>query len=195
MSTIYTTADDFDINLSKIGALAAAPASGTVSVVGKRLGNFWSLDFTLTAARMTVTDAAGSGSSGSLQLFDFNPGVLHVLSSVMNFTAFAESAGVSGGDTVFDIGVGTVAIAAAADGVLTGAATYDNVAAKADVTLSSGAGTVATAIDLAALSVDGTATAADLYLNWSGTAATVDASGTLDVTGTIRIAGIFLGDD
>jgi hypothetical protein len=195
MSTIYTTADDFDINLSKIGALAAAPASGTVSVVGKRLGNFWSLDFTLTAARMTVTDAAGSGSSGSLQLFDFNPGVLHVLSSVMNFTAFAESAGVSGGDTVFDIGVGTVAIAAAADGVLTGAATYDNVAAKADVTLSSGAGTVATAIDLAALSVDGTSTAADLYLNWSGTAATVDASGTLDVTGTIRIAGIFLGDD
>jgi hypothetical protein len=195
MSTIYTTADDYDINLSKLGALAAAPASGTVSVVGKRLGNFWTLDFTLTAAQMTVTDAAGSGSSGSLQLFDFNAGVLHVLSSVMDFTAFTESSGVSGGDTVFDIGVGSVAIAAAADGVLTGAATYDNIAAKADVTLSGGAGTVATQIDLAALSLDGTSTASDIYLNWSGTAATVDATGTLDVTGTIRIAGIFLGDD
>jgi hypothetical protein len=195
MSTIYTTADDFNVNLAKIGTQAAQPASGSVTLVGKRIGDYWSLVFTLNAARMTITDAAGSGSSGSLQLFDFNAGVLHVLSSVMNFTAFAESAGVSGGDTVFDIGVGSAAIAAAADGVLSASATYDNIAAKADVTLSSGAGTVATAIDLAALSLDGTSTAADIYLNWSGTAATVDASGTLDITGTIRIAGVFLGDD
>lgn len=195
MSTIYTTADDYDINASKIGALAAAPASGTVSLIAKRLGNFFTLEFTLAAARMTVTDAAGSGSSGSLKLYDFNEGVIHFLSSVMDFTAFAESAGVSGGDTVFDIGVGTVAIAAAADGVLTGASTYDNVAVKGDVTLSGGAGTLASQIDLAALGVDGSGTAVDLYLNWSGTAATVDASGTLDVTGTIRIAGVWLGDD
>ena len=195
MGTIYTSADDYDINLSKLGALATAPSSGTVSVVAKRLGNFFSLDFTLTAAQFAVTDAAGSGSSGSLKLFDFNAGVIHVLSSVMDFTAFAESSGVSGGDTVFDIGVGSAAIAAAADGVLTASATYDNIAAKGDVTLSGGAGTLATAIDLAALSLDGTSTAADIYLNWSGTAATVDATGTLDVTGTIRIAGVWLGDD
>lgn len=194
MSTIYTTADDFDINASKVGTLNT-PASGTISAVIKRLGNFVSIKFTLTAARMTVTDAAGSGSSGSLKLIDLIEGGWHVLSSRMNFTAFTESAGVSGGDTVFDIGVGTAAIAAAADGVLTASATYDDVAAKGDVTLSNGAGTLATAVDLAALSVDGTGTAADFYLNWSGTAATVDASGTLDITGTININMVYLGDD
>lgn len=194
MSTIYTTADDFDINASKVGTLTT-PASGTLSAVIKRLGSFVSITFTLTAMRMTVTDGAGSGSHGSYKLIDLNEGAWHFLSSRMNFTAFAESAGVSGGDTVFDIGVGTGAIAAAADGVLTADATYDNVAAKGDVTLSGGAGTLATAIDLAAASVDGTSTPADLYLNWSGTAATVDASGTLDVTGTITVNMVYLGDD
>jgi hypothetical protein len=194
MSTIYTTADDFDINASKVGTLTT-PASGTLTAVIKRLGNLVSIKFTLTAMRMTVTDGAGSGSHGTYKLMDLNEGAWHFLSSRMNFTAFTESAGVSGGDTVFDIGVGTGAIAAAADGVLTASATYDDIAAKGDVTLSSGAGTLATAIDLSALSADGTATPVDINLNWSGTAATVDATGTLDITGTITINALYLGDD
>lgn len=194
MSTIYTTADDFSINASKVGTLGS-PASGTLSAVIKRLGDYVTIKFTLTAARMTVTDGAGSGSHGSLKLIDLIEGDWHFLSSRMNFTAFAESAGVSGGDTVFDIGVGTTAIAAAADGVLTADAAIDNIAVKGDVTLSSGAGVLATANDPCNVMVDGTATALDIYLNWSGTAATVDASGTLDVTGTINIIAMYLGDD
>lgn len=43
--------------------------------------------------------------------------------------------------------------------------------------------------------VDGTSTAADLYLNWSGTAATIDATSTITVTGTITVAGRMMGDD
>lgn len=43
--------------------------------------------------------------------------------------------------------------------------------------------------------VDGTGTAAALYLNWSGTAATIDANSTIAVTGTITVAGRMMGDD
>jgi hypothetical protein len=194
MSTIYTTADNYDINASKVGTLGS-PAAGSLTAVVKRLGDTVSIKFTLAAARMTVTDGAGSGSHGSLKLMDLIEGDWHFVSSRMNFTAFAESAGVSGGDTVFDIGVGTTAIAAAADGVLTADAAIDNIAVKGDVTLSSGAGTLATQNDPCNVMVDGTGTALDIYLNWSGTAATVDASGTLDVTGTINIIAHYLGDD
>ena len=194
MGTIYTSAGANSINASSVGTLTT-PASGTLTAVMKRLGDFVSIDFTLTAMRMTVTDAAGSGSSGSYKLIDLVEGDWHFVSSRMSFTAFAESAGVSGGDTVFDIGVGTTAIAAAADGVLTADAAYDNVAIKGDVTLSGGAGVLATANDPCNIMVDGTATPLDLYLNWSGTAATVDATGTLDVTGTISVRAIHLGDD
>ncbi len=38
-------------------------------------------------------------------------------------------------------------------------------------------------------------TVIDLNLNWSGTAATIDATSTIDVTGTIRVVGVLLGDD
>lgn len=34
-----------------------------------------------------------------------------------------------------------------------------------------------------------------LNLNWSGSAATIDATSTIDVTGTITVIGIFMGDD
>ena len=43
--------------------------------------------------------------------------------------------------------------------------------------------------------VDGTGTAVDLYLNWSGTAATIDANGTITVTGTVELLVALLGDD
>jgi hypothetical protein len=34
-----------------------------------------------------------------------------------------------------------------------------------------------------------------MYLNWSGTAATIDANSTIDVTGTVEIFGLRMGDD
>jgi hypothetical protein len=194
MSTIYTTADAFDINLAKLGTLAAQPASGSVSVVGKRLGNFWSLDFTFNAARISVTDAAGSGSSGSLKIFDFDAGAIQMLGSRHNWTAFAEGAALTtgAGDAAFVIAFGSVA-ADAGDGALTG--TEVDFGATRSVTMSGGAGTGATTVTGAQTPLDGTATAVDLYINWSGTAATIDANSTIDVTGTYSVCGTFLGDD
>lgn len=172
------------------------PSSGTVAVTIQRYGKFFTLDFTLTAAQISVTDGAGSGSHGSLKIFDFAQAAISFLGARQDYTAFAEGAALTGaaGDAVFEIGVGTTAISAAADGTL-GNGVNENVGQAVSVTLSSGTGT-GTAVDGAkTTALNGTATAVDLYLNWSGTAATIDASSTVDVTGTITVVGVFLGDD
>lgn len=185
---------DQSTNATNIGAVNA-PAAGTTTVAITRSGSFVRLDFTLTAAQITVTDGAASGSHGSLKLFDFVQTGVSFLGCRQNYTAFAEGAALTGGagDAVFEIGVGTTAIAAAADGTL-GNGVNENVGQAVAVTLSGGTG-VGTAFDPASTAIDGTATALDLNLNWSGSAATIDATSTITVTGTISVVCALLGDD
>jgi hypothetical protein len=175
--------------------VTGVPTSGTVVLTD--VGSVWprfNFLFTLTAARIVVTDAAASGSHGSLKLFDFVPGGIAFHGCRQNYTAYAEGAALTtaAGDAVFDIGVGSVAIAAAADGAL-GGATDDNIGGEIATTLSGGTGTGT--LHSSAVNIDGTSTAIDLALNWSGTAATIDATSYIDVTGTIQVTGVFLGDD
>jgi hypothetical protein len=181
--------------VNAIGTQAAQPVSGTVTLSTKSWVQYpyFFLEFDLDAAQIPVTDAAGSGSYGALKLFDFNEGAISFHGCRQNYTAFAEGAALTGaaGDASFDIGVGSVAIAAAADGAL--ATTDDNIGTEVNITLSGGTGT-GTGLT-GNVAIDGTTTALDLALNWSGTAATIDASSTIDVTGTITVAGVFLGDD
>lgn len=181
-----------------IGTLAAQPASGSVTLtVDNYLPYpFFSMKFTLDAAQVPVTDAAGSGSYGALKLFDFNEGAISILGCRQDYTAFAEGAALTGaaGDAVFDIGVGSVAKAAAADGAL-GGANDDDIGGEIAVTLSGGTATATLVEGAKSTGINGTGTAADVVVNVSGTAATIDATSTLDVTGTIEIVGVFLGDD
>lgn len=177
-----------------VAAIGTSTSVSGVTFKGNKVQYpYFYFEWELDAAEVPITDAEGSGSSGSLKLFDFNAGAVHFISSRQSYTAITESDPVSGGDTVYDIGLGTVAIAAAADGVLTAAATYDNIGAKVDVTLNTGTGTGA-GLDPANVIADGTSTPCDVVINMSGTAATVDASGTAYLTGTITVAGIFMGD-
>lgn len=185
-------ANGIDLGLGSVNA----SVTGGLACKVKRCGEFFTLTFTLTALQISVTDGAGSGSHGSTKLFDFNQGAVSFLGARQDYTAFAEGAALTGaaGDAVFEIGVGTTAISAAADGTL-GNGVNENVGQAVSVTLSSGTGT-GTAVDGAkTTALNGTATALDLYLNWSGTAATIDASSTITVTGTITVSGVFLGDD
>jgi hypothetical protein len=181
--------------ISAIGTIAAQPASGSFTITADNTVTYPHFQFTVTlnAAQIPVTDAAGSGSYGALKLFDFNEGAIAIIGCRQDYTAFAEGAALTGaaGDASFDIGVGSVAIAAAADGALAG--TNDDIGAEVNITLSGGTGT-GTGVS-GSSAVNGTTTAADLALNWSGTAATIDANSTIDVTGTITVAGVFLGDD
>jgi hypothetical protein len=129
--------------VNAIGTQAAQPASGTVTLSTKSWVQYpyFFLEFDLDAAQIPVTDAAGSGSYGALKLFDFNEGAISFHGCRQNYTAFAEGAALTGaaGDASFDIGVGSVAIAAAADGAL--ATTDDNIGTEVNITLSGGTGT------------------------------------------------------
>lgn len=187
-----------DSSIPAVGAIADQPASGTVACVIRQMGTFFSLTFTFTAARITVTDAAGSGSSGSLKIFDFAAGGVVPLGCRQDYTAFAEGSALTGGagDAAFVMGLGSVA-ADAGDAALT-STEVDFGAVTGTITLSGGTGT-GTKFSGAGLNtsagLDGTTTAVDLYLNWSGSAATIDANSTIDVTGTVTVVGVMLGDD
>lgn len=150
--------------------------------------------FTLAAAQIPVTDAAGSGSYGTLKLCDLAELAYVILGCRQDYTAFAEGSALTGGagDASFDIGVGSVAIASAADGALAG--TDDDIGTEVNITLSGGTGT-GTGVNGAGVAHNGTASAGSFNLNWSGTAATIDANSTIDVTGTIEITWADLGDD
>jgi hypothetical protein len=180
---------------NNVGAVAAAPTSGSIRAKVIREGAYFRVDLTLTAARVVVTDAAASGSHGTLPLFTFVEGAFAFLAARQNYTAFAEGAALTtaAGDAAFKIGVGTVAKAAAADGALAGA-TDDDIAGEIAITLSGGTGT-GTLTGVLAVVTDGTAAAKSIHLNWSGSAATIDATSYIDVTGTISIAGVALSDD
>jgi hypothetical protein len=182
-------------NATAIGAVNAS-VTGSLACALERVGSFFKLTFTLAALRIAVTDAAGSGSHGATKLFDFVEGAIAFLGSRQDYTAFAEGAALTGeaGDAAFEIGVGTTAISAAADGTL-GNGVNENVGQAVAVTLSEGTGT-GTAVDGAkTTALNGTGTAVTLNLNWSGSAATIDATSTIDVTGTISVIGVFMGDD
>jgi len=174
---------------------APQPASGSVVTSIERVGSFVRMNIALNAARITVTDAAGSGSSGSLLLGTFIEQAVHPISSRQNYTAFAEGAALTGaaGDAVFKMALGSAA-ANAGDAALTGTE-VDFAPATANITLSDGTGTGGVYGGITTLPIDGTGTAIPLYLNWSGTAATIDANSTIDVTGTISLVFSILGDD
>lgn len=179
-----------------IGTQAAQPTSGSIRLDANEVNfPFFHMTFTLTAARIPVTDGAASGSFGALKLFDFNESAVLILGSRQDYTAFAEGSALTtaAGDAVFDIGVGSVAKAAAADGAL-GGATDDDICPEIAITLSGGTGT-GTLVSATTAALNGTGTASDMVLNWSGTAATIDASSHIDVTGTITVFGVMLRDD
>lgn len=178
-----------------LGTQAAQPASGSVTLTVERQGpSLYKMHFVFTAARITVTDAAASGSSGSLKIFTFAEGVWGLIGSRHNWTAFAEGTALTtaAGDASFVIAFGSVA-ADAGDGALT--STEVNFGATRSITDSGGTGTGATTVTAAQTALDGTATAIDLYLNWSGTATTIDANSTIDCTGTATFMVCSLNDD
>lgn len=178
--------------LSELVGLATTVTGMTCQV--EKIGPFAWLKFTFAGMSMTVTDAAGSGSSSSKKLFDFVPQGLICIGSRQDYTAFAEDALITtaAGDAVHVLGLGSVA-ADAGDKALTGTE-VDFAPVTGDITNSGGTG-AGTKFGGQGSVIDGTTTAADLYLNWSGSAATIDANGTITVTGTVELVILMLGDD
>jgi hypothetical protein len=184
-------------DFSTLLGTVAQPTSGKVTAdisFNERTREF-TIDFTLLNARVPVTDAAGSGSSGSLKLFDFIQSAIAFHGCRQDYVRCVTGAALdtSAGDAAYVWGVGTAA-ATAGDGTLTG--TMQDIGTKTSTITNSGGTGAGTQIDGAKTTgLDGTSSAKSLYLNWSGTAATIDANSTIDVTGTITVSGVLLGDD
>jgi hypothetical protein len=175
-------------------AIGAAPTVTGLACAIERASRTFTLTFTLANVAITCTDAGGSGSSGSLKIFDFVEAGISVLGCRQNYSAITNAAAMTttDGDAVQVLGIGTAA-ANAGDGALTG--TEANIGSVTSALTATDHVAVGSQFSGALGAIDGTATATDVYLNWSGTAATVDASGTTTVTGTITLVGVLLGDD
>lgn len=194
------TGTAFIVGTSATASIAAS-LGAVNSVTGLTCSARWDnnsrigvLDFTLSNVSITHTDAAGSGSSGSVKLFDFVQGAWQSLGCRTNLTLTGDAL-IDGnqGDIAGVFALGSVA-ANAGDGALSGTE-VDFAAAKA-FTMSGGTIAVGTNLTTAgAAGVDGTATASDLYLNESCSAATSDANGVITVSGTISLTVAKLGDD
>lgn len=180
--------------LADFGTLTQ-PTSGRIEVTDikhNKATGVARIDFKFLRARITVTDATTNGSHGSYKFFDFGEQAISFLGSRQDYTSYVSDGTGVPNDTAFEIGIGTVAIAAAADGTL-GNGTSENVGQAVSQTLSTGT-TTGSAVTNPSV-VNGTGTACDLCLNVSGSAATVDGDGWLDVNGTFSVSFMFLGDD
>lgn len=192
LSVTVENADSF-ASPGAVATAAAGSAWGTVptvtglSAVFRESGDFCRIDFTFTAMEITVTDAGAGGASGSVKILDFAQMGLMLLGSVQIYTAFAEGAALTGGagDAAFVMGLGSVA-ANAGDAALTGTE-VDFGDVTSTITLSGGTGTGNKLTGPKTTPLDGHTTAVDLYLNWSGSAATIDANSTIAVTGKASV--------
>lgn len=184
-------ADEQERTADLVGAVSTvAGVDCAITQLGPRL---YALDFTLTSVAVAITDAGASGAGGGVKLFDLVAGMWQCLGSRQDLTLASDTTLDVAGDLALVHGLGSAA-ANAGDGALTGTE-VDWAAISGTVTLSANAGTSPSVGKGAGTPVDGTSTASDIYLNFSATAATADATGVLTVSGTVTMLMAYLGDD
>ena len=166
-----------------------APAGTGVTAVEKVLIPHQTV-ISLAATSITMTDATTAGCHGSRKIFDLPAGNILILGATTDLQVTAGTGGIS--DTAAVVGaVGSVA-AATDNGTLT--STEANIVPSTASTLTAGAGSC-DGESTAPVTLDGTATAADVYLNFAIPDAGSSANDTLLVTGTVTITWINLGDN
>jgi hypothetical protein len=175
-------------------ALMVGVASA-VSVHGADKNAYQQKSFILQGDEISVASATTNPiTGGNLKLFDFPEGFLVIHGAQMDVVVTSTNLSAAG-DAGVSIGIGT---AANATGAGTLATTEENICTEVAMTgYTSGVtrvqGGITGAVDVR---IDGSATAADLYLNVATTnalSATGDSSAT--VVGTVTITYSVLGDD
>lgn len=143
---------------------------------------------TFTNVTVALSDNAGVVAYGSKKIFDFPAGAITIIGATADLALTKSSAGVND-DWDGDFGMGT----AAADSGATLATTEQNVIPTTATPQASSGATTATGYGTAAVYLDGTSTAVDLYLNFlvddadhdvTGTACNLILNGTCTVTWT-----------
>lgn len=179
---------------SDLTLVGSQPAVAGLTSSIQRVGSNFRLLFNLAGVVVNITDGDVAGSFGNLKIFDFAEMAFSVQGTRQNYPNITANAALTagGGDAAMEIGLGTTAIVAAADGVL--AAGNENIGSSIAFTQVANVGSGAL-VEGDRGSFDGTAGALDLFINMSGTAATIEANGTQTITGQIEINGTLLGDD
>lgn len=186
-----TTNRTIDPTLHGAVVPSASVTAGVTSVT--REPRTYTTTFTLSGVAVSLVDATTAGAHGSIQLVDFAQGNIRFLGATSNI-ALVAGAGITAGGALV-CGVGS-AVAANDNAALSG--TEQNVIPSTSVTLTSSAGTFAgesTGTE-GAITLDGTGTAVDLFLNIVATDAHTTGSGpfTVTCTGTITVTWTDLGD-
>ncbi len=145
---------------------------------------------TITDLAITMTDATTAGCHGSQKIYDFPAGLIAVLGVVSDLQVAAGAGGI--GDTAAV--VGSIGSAAVGTDNATLTSTEADLMPSTAATLTAGAGNCDGQSTAMAI-LDGTATAADAYLNLAVPDAGSSANDTLTVNGTVTITWANLGDN
>lgn len=146
---------------------------------------------TMTNLVITMTDAGANGCHGAHKCYDWPEG------RVLIHGAHAALAIAAGAGGITDTAALVCALGSAQVGVdnATLTSTEANVIASTNATLSGGAGAFEAVSGTALVHLDGSSTAADLFLNCAVPDAGSTADDTLTCNGTITLLWSLLGDD
>jgi len=178
--------------LTTLRGVGAAAGTG-VSVKESVFDAFHVTRFTFTNVAVPLADAAGVVAYGGLKIYDFPVGYILVLSGCADLALTKSSAGVNA-DWDGDIGFGTVT---ASNNATLSSTEQDIIPTTATPQASSGA-TTGDCKNTAVAFLDGTSTAADMFLNLLVDDADHDVTGTacnLIVNGTLTLVWVNAGDN
>lgn len=185
--TLLEEAGSLHLTTRDIGAVDAA---ATLATVVENVSNIKRSVITFAAQPIAMVDHTTAGAHGSKAIYDFPEGNIHILGAVTNLTTLAGAGGIT--DTAALIGsVGSVAVGIG-DATLT--STEANIVPSTAGTLAAGAG-VLKGNSTAAVTLDGTQTAAKAYLNLVAPDAGSTADDTITVSGTVTLTWVKLGDN
>lgn len=163
---------------------AAQPESGAVILSAVQVNDKITLKINLSAALINVVRNS-SGSFGSLHLLDVIASSVAWIGCKQNYIGYIEGATLTGGagNAQFEIAVATAAIPSEENGVLDfHSQNVGTAIPQVNVAGTTTGQQVTTGID-----VDASNTQASLYLNFSGTAASILANSTIAVTGIVKV--------
>lgn len=180
------------IQIGAVGPVFGAAAGTGVTASERTPGIIHRTVLTLVNAVIPLADAAGVVAYGGLKVYDLPEGNIHILGAVQNLVLTKSSAGVNA-DWDGDISLGTVT----ASNNATLSSTEQDIIPTTSTPQAVAGVASGSAVSTAAATLDGTATAKDIYLNVLVDDADHDVTTTpcnIIVNGTINFTWVNLGD-
>jgi hypothetical protein len=189
-SRVMKSKEDFRKAYDALNSTGAGVAGTGVSVENN--AGFSKAIFTFKNTPVVLADNAGVIAYGSLKFFDFPAGSIVIQGATANLAVTKSSAGVNA-DWDGDFGIGS----AAADNTNSLSSTEQNVIPTTATPQAVSGATTAKGRSTAAVFLDGTSTAADLYINFLVDDADHNVTGTacnLILNGTVTVLWANMGD-